>query len=42
MSTDLYKVYEDSLLDRLCMARNAMPIGPVIYVAPACADDCVC
>ena len=39
-STDLYKVYEDSLLDHLCMERNATPIGPVICVAPACADDC--
>ena len=40
LSTDLYKVYEDSLLDRLCMARNATTIGPVICAAPACADDC--
>ena len=40
LSTDLYKVYEDSLLDRLCMARNATTIGQVICVVPACADDC--
>ena len=40
LSIDLYKVYEDSLLDRLCMARNATTIGPVICVAPAYADDC--
>ena len=29
LSTDLYKVYNDSLLDRLTMARNATSIGPV-------------
>ena len=40
VSTDLYKVYEDSLLDRLCMASNATTIGPVICVTPACTDDC--
>ena len=40
LSTDLYKVYEDRLLDCLCMARNATAIGPVICVAPASADDC--
>ena len=40
LSTDLYKVYGDSLLDRLSMARNATRIGPVICVAPTCADDC--
>ena len=40
LSTDLCKVYEDSLLDRPCMERNAMTIGPVICVAPACADNC--
>lgn len=40
LSTDLYKIYGDSLLDRLSMARNATKIGPVICVAPTCADDC--
>ena len=34
LSTDLYKVYNDSLLDPLTMARNATRIGPVICVAP--------
>ena len=39
LSADLYKVYGDSLLDRLSMARNATRIGPVICMAPTCADD---
>ena len=40
LSTDLYKVYNDSLLDLLTMARNATRICPVICAAPTCADDC--
>ena len=39
LSTDLYKVYSNSLLDRLSTNKDATRIGPVIYVAPACADD---
>ena len=41
LSTDFYRVYNDGLLDRLTIAKNATRIGPVIYVAPACADDIV-
>ena len=41
LSTDSYKVYNDGLLDRLTIAKNATIIGPVICVAPACADDTV-
>ena len=41
LSTDFYKVYNDGLLDRLTIAKNATRIGPVICVAPACADDTV-
>ena len=40
LSTDLYKVYNDGLLDRLTIAENATRIGPIICVAPTCADDC--
>ena len=40
LSTDLYKVYNDGLLDRLTLAKNATRIGPIICVAPTCADDC--
>ena len=40
LSTDLYKVYNDSLLDRLTIAENATKIGPIVCVAPTCADDC--
>ena len=40
LSTDLYKVYTDSLLDRLTLARNATRIEPTICVASSCADDC--
>ena len=36
-----YKVYNDGLLDRLTIAKNATRIRPVICVAPACADDTV-
>ena len=39
LSTDLYKVYSNSLLDRLSTNKDATRIGPVICVAPACADD---
>ena len=41
LSTDFYKVHNDGLLDRLTIAKNATRIGPVICVAPACADDTV-
>ena len=41
LSTDFYKVYNDGHLDRLTIAKNATRIGPVICVAPACADDTV-
>ena len=41
LSTDFYKVYNNGLLDRLTEAENATRIGPVICVAPACADDTV-
>ena len=41
LSTDFYKVYNDGLFDRLTIANNATRIGPVICVAPACADDTV-
>ena len=41
LSTDFYKVYNDGLLDRLTIAKNATRIAPVICVAPACADDTV-
>ena len=34
LSTDLYKVYNDGLLDRLNIAENATRIGPIICVAP--------
>ena len=40
LSTDLFKVYNDGLLDRLTIAENATRIGPIICVAPTCADDC--
>ena len=40
LSTVLYKVYNDGLLDILMIAENATRIGPIICVAPACADDC--
>ena len=39
LSTDLYKVYSNNLLDRLTLAKDATKIGPIICVAPACADD---
>ena len=41
LSTNFYKVYNDGLLDRLTIAKNATRIGPVISVAPACVDDTV-
>ena len=41
LSTDFYKVLNDGLLDRLTIAKYATRIGPVICVAPACADDSV-
>ena len=39
LSTDLYKVYSNNLLDRLTLAKDATKIGPIIFVTPACADD---
>ena len=39
LSTDLDKVYSNNLLDRLTLAKDATKIGPIICVAPACADD---
>ena len=36
LSTEFYKVYNDGLF-----AKNATRIGPIICVAPACADDTV-
>ena len=33
LSTDLYKVYKDGLLDRLTIVENATRIGPIICVA---------
>ena len=31
-------MYNDGLFDRLTIAKNATRIGPVICIAPACAD----
>ncbi|KAH3866023.1 hypothetical protein DPMN_029074 [Dreissena polymorpha] len=43
MSTDLYKVYVNPLLDRLQEARVGSTIGDVNCSASACADDiCLC
>ena len=39
MSTDLYKVYENPLLDRLDDIFQGATIGEVKCAAPACADD---
>ena len=32
-------MYSNNLLDRLTLAKDATKIGPIIYGAPACADD---
>ena len=39
MSTDLYKVYGNGLLDRLVASLLGTWIGDICCVAPACADD---
>ena len=39
LSTDLYKLYGNGLLDRLEMTGVGCHIGEISCVAPACADD---
>ena len=41
LSTDLYKLYGNNLLDRLKLPGTGAHIGKIPYVAPACADDMV-
>ena len=33
------QVHSNSLLDRLSFVKEATKIGPIICLAPACADD---
>ena len=39
LRTDLHKVYNNRLLDRLERTAIGARIGNVCYVAPTCADD---